>query len=347
MFDSISSLKTEDKTSLATSPCYESWSQDYEFILELCRNKHDVPPISLDQSKKNLLRIKASVLDFLSITPLHFINAGQDGIVHFNFLMNLIILDVNTSSVKKLNIVYALLLHKGHGKERTSDRSYRTISTCPVLAKGLDMYIHDLFIDDWNDAQADTQYQGEGSSHELAALLITEAVQQSLHQNHEPVFLLFLDAQSAFNILVICFLIRNLYFTGMDGNSLIYMKNRLNHRLTYCEWEKELMGPIADQHGLEQGGCNSSDLYKIYNNELLNLLQDSSQGVVMGNDLVISGVGQADDIALLSSNIYSLFNLLHLVLKYCKQYNIKLCADKTKLLLLASILTKGLSPATQ
>ena len=258
------------------------------------------------------------------------------GLLHFNFLMNRIIMEINTSSVEELNTAYALLLHKGHGKPKTSDRAYRTISTCPVLAKGLDMYIHELFIDKWNAAQADTQYQGEGSSHELAALLVTETIQQSLYHHHKPIFLLFLDARSAFDTVVVSFLIRNLYFTGMDGNSLLYMNNRLSNRITYCDWDRELMGPIQDQHGLEQGGCNSSDNYKVYNNDMLTTIQDSCQGVDMGNGLIVSGVGQADDVGLVSNNIFNLFNILYLVLNYCQKFHVDLCADKTKLLLLTS-----------
>ena len=172
--------------------------------------------------------------------------------------------------------------------------------------KALDIYIHDLFIDLWNHDQAPTQYQGENSSHELASLLITEAVQHSLFTSKKPVFILFLDARSAFDTVVIQFLIRNLYLMGMSGNSILYINNRLLNRITFCEWEQKLMGPIYDQHGLEQGGCNSSDLYKVYNNDLLKLFQRSEQGVEFGNGLTISSVGQADDVAILSNDINNL-----------------------------------------
>ena len=94
------------------------------------------------------------------------------------------------------------------------------------------------------------------------------------------------------------------------------------------------MSPIRDELGLEQGGCTSSESYKVYNNDLLKILQDSAQGVDMGDGLVVSGVGQADDIALLSNNIFSLYNLLYLTLNFCKNFDIELCPDKTKLLML-------------
>ena len=130
--------------------------------------------------------MKASVNDLYSITPTHFINAGTAGLKHFNFLLNCIVQDVNNASIEELNACYALLLFKGHGKLRTDDNSYRTISTCPLLSKALDLYIRDLHVEKWNLQQAPTQYQGEGSCHDLAALLVTEVTQHSIHTLKEP-----------------------------------------------------------------------------------------------------------------------------------------------------------------
>ena len=53
------------------------------------------------------------------------------------------------------------------------------------------------------------------------------------------------------------------------------------------------MGPIKDECGVEQGGINSSDLYKIYNNDQLDIAQASEFGVELG-PLVISAIGQAE-----------------------------------------------------
>ena len=85
--------------------------------------------------------------------------------------------------------------------------------------------------------------------------------------------------------------------------------------------------------GVEQGGQHSSDLYKVFNNSQLELAQDSKLGVDLGgkDDLVISAIGQADDVCLVSNDIFALKILLHLSLKYCKQHHVKLRADKTKL----------------
>ena len=331
LFFSISKLKMLDLDRLESSPYHTSLMEDYESIKYLCSHKFDLPAVSLETSSDILLKMKPTVNDFFSITPKHFINAGSAGFVHFNLLMNAFIIDVNNSTIEELNTIFAILLYKGHDKERTLDSSYRTISTCPVVAKGLDSYVRELFVEKWNMKQAETQYQGQGSSHELASLLITEAVQHSKFTIMKPIFLLFLDAKSAFDNVIIPYLVRCFHQAGMEGSSVLYMENRLANRLTFCEYDKVFTGPIRDQQGLEQGGLSSSDCYKLYNNDCLNQAQQSNLGVELGPKLTISAVGQADDTVLLSNDLHKLKLILHLTTEYCLKYNVQLSPTKTKL----------------
>ena len=199
------------------------------------------------------------------------------------------------------------------------------------MAKALDVLVRDLNIDSWNDDQASTQFLGEGSSHELAALLLTEVVQHSLHVLHQPLFVIYLDAKSAFDRVLRQLLVRQLYFTGTQGGELILIDKRLESRKTFAEWDNTLMGPISDELGVEQGGVNSGDFYKIYAKSQLQMAQDSNLGVRLSKDLVISAIGQADDTLLVSNNLHSLQNLLQLSLHYCSKFNVVLCPSKTKL----------------
>ena len=334
-YESISNLKSLNSEQLHSSPYHSSMMEDYQNIKSLCTRKVSLPQLSLEKSTSILKRIKSSVNDIYSITANHYIFAGTAGYIHYNLLLNAFIMDVNNCTVEELNTVYALLLYKGHKKDRTLDSSYRTISTCPLIAKGLDVYVRDLSIDSWNDKQAETQYQGEGSNHELASLLITEAIQHSIFSTKQPIFLLFLDAKSAFEAVIIAYLTRSLYLTGMNQQAVLYMDNRLKSRLTVLEFGKVMVGPIDDEQGLEQGGVSSSDCYKLYNNELLKLVQNSRLGVDMGSSLVLSGVGQADDTVLLSNDIRKLNHILQLCLNYCQKYQVQLNTSKTKLLMIS------------
>ena len=239
--------------------------------------------------------------------------------------------NVNLTGIEELNNIWACILFKGHGKDKSSDRSYRTISTCPIIAKALDMYIGMLYGDRWATAQAATQFQGPGSTHELAALMLTETIQHSLHVAKKQVFVLFLDAKSAFDKVLRECVVKNAYLTGTDGHGLLYINSRLQHRKTYVEWDKTLMGPINDKLGVEQGGVNSDRFYKLTNNTQLNTAQHSGLGVDIGSS-ILSAIGFVDDTSLVSDSLSKLAGLLHLTKEYCRQYHVELVPDKTKLL---------------
>ena len=330
-FDSLSSLKSPDLSAPHSSKLSQDTLMDYENVLKIARDGLKIPPLSPKLATEILHTLRANVNDFYSITASHFINAGFEGLEHFHFLLNIAIEDVNLSSLEELNSVWACILYKGHMKDRESDRSYRTISTCPLIAKALDYYVGTLYSDGWADLQAETQFQGTGSSHELAALLLTEAINFSLFSAKKPVFLLLLDAKSAFDMMPVENIIINAFKAGTCDQGLVYLNNRLGNRLTFCEWNKALMGPILDKRGVEQGGINSDRLYKLANNYQINVAQNSKLGVNLGSN-IISIIGQADDSGLLANDIHSLNNLLLLTLEYCKEYSVTLVPEKTKLL---------------
>ena len=88
---------------------------------------------------------------------------------------------------------------------------------------------------------------------------------------------------------------------------------------------------MSDTIGVEQGGVNSDQIYKLCNNVQLSTAQDSGLGVDMGS-VVVSSIGQADDTALVSNSLPKLAGLLQLAIEYCKSYHAELVAEKTKLL---------------
>ena len=198
----------------------------------------------------------------------------------------------------------------------------------------------DLYDSGWSAAQASTQFQGSNSSHELAALSITEAVIHGLYSNKEPVYALLLDALSAYDRVVIEHAIRCAFLAGTQDEGLLYLDKRLRSRRTHIEWEKEVLGPIRDTQGVEQGGCASDKIYRLVNNEQLQIAQQSELGVDLGLVLTDSGLvrqvlsasGLADDVCLLASSLSRLKILLHLTELYCDKFQVKLVWSKTNLL---------------
>ena len=326
-FDSISELKT---LSEVTATSFERFAEDHRHIIEIMKAGAKVPKLSEKQAEDLLKRIRPAVSDIFSITASHYLNGGIIGIRHFQFLLNTILETIELACIDELNHVHAVILHKGHKKDRSLASSYRTISSCPFIAKAADIYLGDLSKDDWRACQAPTQFQGPGMSHELASLLLTSAIQDSMNSS-SPLFVLLLDARSAFDLVLRKILIRRLFLDTTPDQRIRYWDLRLANRTTFCQWENETMGPIDDQLGVEQGGPNGSEHYKIYNNEQLCMAQDSGLGTAISG-LPVAAVGQADDTALLSNNIHQLQHLLDLSILYCNKHQVKLSAGKTKLL---------------
>ena len=237
-----------------------------------------------------LRKMKKDVKDHYSITALHYIHAGHEGLQHICDVINGILADIRNAGLEELNTAHALIYYKGHSKDKTSDRSYRNISSCPFPAKLLDMYIRDLYGYLWKEQQAKTQYQGTGSSHELASLLVTEVVQYSLHVSKQPVYLLALDAQSAFDWCLRQVLVSELYKAHMPPAAVLLIDQRLANRCTVYEWEGDVMGPAQDTTGFEQVGVNSSEYYKLYHNKQLTTAQKSLLGADIGSQEIAAVV---------------------------------------------------------
>ena len=290
-----------------------------------------IPIITLEKAELLLYSLKPHVCDHFGISALHYLHGGPLAIKHFQLLINSAIENIETTVCEEFNNAHACILYKGHHKDKQIASSYRTISNCPFVAKALDTYIRELSHEDWESVRAETQFLGPSMSHELGALLLTESISHSLHEDNLPLFCLFLDARSAFDLTVRELIIRRLHHTGTTGQRLAYLDNRLKHRKTFLEWDKRVLGPINDQVGFEQGGKSSADLYILYNNEQLNTAQESGLGLNIHN-VQISSIGQADDVVLLSQDITLLKLLLSLTTEYCNKYHVTLAPEKTKLM---------------
>ena len=131
---------------------------------------------------------------------------------------------------------------------------------------------------------------------------------------------------------IIHVMIREAYLAGTRDQGILMIKNRLENRTTFCEYDKVLMGPIDDKLGCEQGGQNSDKFFRLVGNSQLKSAQNSNLGVKISEDIHIAAIGQADDSCLMSTSIGSLQNLVNLTLEFCQKYYVELVPEKTKLL---------------
>ena len=330
-FTSLQQLKTIQDPSIDICETCKSFKLDLEMITELCQAGDSIPPLSIDDAESLLHSFRPSVCDHWNISASHYINGGPVALKHYQMLLNAALENIENTSVDEVNTAHACVLYKGHKKDKTLASSYRNISTCPFIAKSLDTYIRSLSSEDWERAKSSSQFLGSGMSHDLASLLLSEAILHSLYTNKKPLFALFVDARSAFDRALREILVRKLYLHGTTGDRLLFFNNRLQFRKTFCEWDRKVLGPINDLQGVEQGGVPSGDLYVVYNNEQLDCAQDSGLGLDI-HGLQVAAIGQADDCVLVSDDLFCLKNLLELTMDYCRKYHVLLAPEKTKLI---------------
>ena len=214
---------------------------DYSLIIDLSKAGQKIPSITLVKAEELLHALKPQVCDHFNVSALHFIHGGPLAVQHFQFLVNSAIENIDVTSCEEMNDAHACVLFKGHSKDKTLASSYRTISTCPFISKAVDYYVRELSLPEWNDAQADTQFLGAGMSHELGALLLTETINHSLKTTKLPVFCLFVDARSAFDLTIREIITRELHLIGTTGQRLIYLYNRLKNRRTFLECDRQVL----------------------------------------------------------------------------------------------------------
>ena len=140
-FDSISSTK---RIKEITATSFESFSEDHRHIMEICKSGSKIPRISLFQAESILRKIRPAVSDFYSVTASHYLNGGEVAIKHFQFLFNSVLKNIELAAIEEMNVAHAVVLHKGHGKDKNLASSYRLISSCPFIAKAVDMHLGDF-----------------------------------------------------------------------------------------------------------------------------------------------------------------------------------------------------------
>ena len=90
-------------------------------------------------------------------------------------------------------------------------------------------------------------------------------------------------------------IVKEAFLAGTQDQGLILIKNRLENRQTYCEYNKTIMGPIKDKLGVEQGGKNSDRYFRLCGNNQLKSAQRSGLGSNLLEGLHVAAIGQADD----------------------------------------------------
>ena len=149
----------------------------------------------------------------------------------------------------------------------------------------------------------------------------------------QPLYLAFMDIRKAFDSVPRKRMFRKLELIGIRGKLLnvlkdIYTKNRARVRIG-----NKFSAYFEINSGVMQGSKLGPILFIFYIDDLLRELNDSNYGAEMGN-LVISTLGFADDIVLITECPKKMQKLLNICFNWCTKNGMSFNIDKCKIMVL-------------
>ena len=217
-------------------------------------------------------------------------------------------------------------------KIATCPDSYRRITVTPVTGKLVEKcMLHDSR-PPLNQRQNRMQ-RGftEASSSSNAALLITEAIAEARDMKR-PLFLQFLDARKAFDVVWHTGLLCSIHEQGVQGTTWQLFNDLYSDISSMVKWQGQLSSIFRDLQGLRQGGDTSADAFKCKQNPPLNKLEHCGEGFHIG----ITSVGAptcADDTTLISSTLTGVNIMLAIAEKDASQQRYSFSTTKSRIMI--------------
>ena len=170
----------------------------------------------------------------------------------------------------------------------------------------------------------------ENSSSINTGFLYSETLTES-KECKEPIYVVTLDGQKAFDTVWIRSLLRNMYFTGIS-NDLWSMLNQLYSDVTTkVKFDNIASDSFQMLQGVRQAGILSAPLYKQFNNKLLDTIEEQSIGAYIG-PINIPAPTCADDICCITNSPIDLQACLYIVENFMNMERAKINNSKSDIL---------------
>ena len=114
-----------------------------------------------------------------------------------------------------------------------------------------------------------------------------------------PAYIAFLDAKSAFDVVSHQSLMCKLFHIGIEGNMWTLISSLHQDAKSVVKWQGQISEEFCMEQGVCQGGILSTDLYKVYEDSLLDRLCMARNATTIGQVICVVPAC-ADDCAVLA-----------------------------------------------
>ena len=208
--------------------------------------------------------------------------------------------------------------------DKLSSDNYRAIGSSSLLLKVLDWVIFILYESNLKPSELQFGFQKKNST-SMCTWTVTETVNYFLNRD-TPVFSCFLDLSKAFDLVTFSKLFSKLH--NRIGSIFIRLMAYIYVFQSCCvDWCGMKSMPFKVSCGIRQGAVLSPILFSIYIDDLFNVLSRSGFGCHI-NGLFYGIVGYADDLVLLSPDLYGLQCMFDITKSFLDNLGLKISVNR-------------------
>ena len=216
--------------------------------------------------------------------------------------------------------------------EKNIPTNYRGITVISVLGKILESILKEELVPVITRKQSKFQRGFTKSTSPLNASLIMQEMILDSQQANKTLYVAYLDAKAAFDVVSHSSLLRKLYLSGISNALWTMIADTFRCASSVVKWNGLLSEPFEILQGVRQGGILSADEYKLYVNDLLLTLEGTSHGARIGN-ITCAAPTCADDVALMAHTREDLQCMLDICHNYSRMERYQLQPTKSMVMI--------------
>ena len=225
-------------------------------------------------------------------------------------------------------------VYKNKGSTKTAD-NYRRITVTSMVGKILEMVmvhpVKKILRTKLNKLQRGF-CEGAGSAN--TAFIVSEAAAESLDAK-TPLYVTFLDASKAFDVVWHASMLNKMYDLGVTGKLWRLFRDMYTDMTSRVKWGGRLSQVIVEGQGVRQGGIPSTELFKGRCDHLINTLEQTNHGYSIGS-IDCSVPTCADDMCLLANSAIDLQVMMNLAVNDTDMERYQFNTKKSKVMVLNS-----------
>ena len=231
---------------------------------------------------------------------------------------------------KKWKIATIVPLYKGGGNDEVSN--YRPVSLLPIPGKILEKLIHNHMMEYFENNKILSEYQfGFRKNHSTidSIATLTDNILKSVNEG-KVTLAAFIDFKKAFDTVNHNILLEKLYYLGIKGSLLTWIKNYLTNRVQRTICNGKLSGLNDIICGVPQGSILGPLFFLVYVNDLKNVLRNNNYQLYADDTVIYCSSTSFDRANIALQDILNKFGV------WCSENALTVNVKKTKVMAFGS-----------